>query len=71
MERLAEIKLTKSLLLIPERVLWKHLPVEEIEKGMLRGKAHKRGLRIEGFENRERQRAYAAEAKQIRERVNW
>ena len=69
MERLVELKLTKSILLIPERILWKYLPVEQIELAILRGKAHKRGLRVEGFEQRERQRTYAAEAKQIRERV--
>lgn len=52
MERLAEIRLTKSLLLIPERVLWRYLPPEEIELGISRGKAFRRGERIRDFEER-------------------
>ena len=51
MERLAEIKITKSILLIPERILWKYLPASEIEAGIGRGKGYKRSLRVEKFEN--------------------
>jgi hypothetical protein len=47
MERLAEIRLTKSILLIPEKVLWTYLPVSEIEEGIKRGKGYKRGLQAE------------------------
>lgn len=49
-ERLAEIKITKSILLIPERVIWKYIPASEIEAGIGRGKARKRGLRAEQYE---------------------
>jgi len=40
MERLAMIVLSSSILLIPERVLWKYLPGCEIEAGRIRGKAY-------------------------------
>jgi hypothetical protein len=50
MERLAEIRLTKSILLIPERVIWKYLPPSELEAGIKRGKAKKRCDRVERFE---------------------
>lgn len=52
MERLAEIRLTKSILLIPEKILWRYLPVNEIEAGISRGKAYRRGQRVEEFEQR-------------------
>lgn len=47
MERMAEIKITKSLLLIPERILWKYLPANEIEAGIKRGKGYKRTIAVE------------------------
>lgn len=50
MERLAEIRITKSLLLIPERILWKYLPASELEAGIGRGKAYKRAVRVEQYE---------------------
>lgn len=50
MERLAEIKITKSTLLIPERVIWKYLPSSEIEAGIARGKGFKRTQRAERYE---------------------
>lgn len=54
MERLVEIRVTKSLLLIPERVLWKYLPVSEIEAGIERGKAYKRAVAAEKRQHIER-----------------
>lgn len=61
LERLAEIRLTKSILLVPERILWKYLPPDEIEAGIGRGKAYKRGQRIRDFEERsvENERKFA------------
>lgn len=49
-ERFAEIRVTKSLLLIPERILWQYLPASEIEEGIRRGKGYKRSLRVEEYE---------------------
>lgn len=46
-ERMAEVKVTKSLLLIPERVLWQYLPAQEIEAGIRRGKGLKRCEAVE------------------------
>lgn len=40
MERLAKIILSNSILLIPERILWKYLPASEIKTGMARGKIY-------------------------------
>jgi hypothetical protein len=51
MERLAEIRLTKSILLIPEKVIWKYIPIYELEAGIKRGKLYKR---IEATEKRNR-----------------
>lgn len=59
MERLAEIKITKSLLLIPERILWKYLPACEIEAGIKRGKGYKRALACENRQNNNNQRRQA------------
>ncbi len=52
MERLAEIRLTKSILLIPEKVLWKYLPASELEAGIRRGKGYKRAMACENRHNR-------------------
>ncbi len=41
MKRLAEIRLESEILLIPEKVLWRYLPIQEIEKGIRRGKESK------------------------------
>lgn len=60
MERLAEIRLTKAILLVPERVLWKYLPPEEIELGISRGKAYRRGERTRDFEAKEMEKALRA-----------
>lgn len=49
-ERLAFIRLTKSVLLIPEQVLWKHIPANEIEAGIRRGKGWKRSNRVDQYE---------------------
>lgn len=54
MERLAEIKVTKSILLIPERVLWQYLPPSEIEAGIRRGKGFKRAMAVEKRQAAER-----------------
>lgn len=51
MERLAEIKITKSVLLVPERILWKYLPASEIEEGIRRGKGYRRSLQTEKRQN--------------------
>ena len=59
MERLAEIKFTKNIILVSERILLKYLPPEEIDVGISRGKAYLRGQRVEGFEQRERVRQAA------------
>jgi len=40
--KLAEIKITKAVLYIPEAELMKHLPAEVIKEGLRRGKAFKR-----------------------------
>ena len=50
MERMAEIKLTKSVLFIPERILWQYIPPEEIEEGIRRGKQFKRQQRVLDYE---------------------
>lgn len=47
MERLARIHVTKSILLIPERILWQYLPASEIEAGIERGKGYKRAVSVE------------------------
>jgi len=47
MERMVEIRITKSILLIPERVLWKYIPADELEAGIKRGKTFKRAERAE------------------------
>jgi hypothetical protein len=52
LERLAEIRITKSILLIPERILWKYLPASEITAGIGRGKAYKRALACENRQNK-------------------
>lgn len=49
-KRFAEIRITKSVLLIPERVLWKYIPACEIEEGIKRGKGFKRAQRVERYE---------------------
>lgn len=51
-ERLAEIKITKSILLIPERVLWRYLPANELEAGIRRGKAYRRATACERRQQR-------------------
>ena len=40
--KLAEIKITKAVLYIPEAELMKHLPAEMVKEGLKRGKAIKR-----------------------------
>ena len=40
--KLAEIKITKAVLYIPEAELMKHLPAEVVKEGLKRGKAIKR-----------------------------
>ena len=55
MERFAEIRITKSILLIPERILWKYLPADEITEGIKRGKGYKRVLACERRQNKEKE----------------
>lgn len=50
MERMAQIKVTKSILLIPEKVLWQYLPSGEIAAGIRRGKGYKRSQRVAEYE---------------------
>lgn len=40
--KLAEVKITKAILYIPEAELMKHLPTEVVKEGLKRGKAIKR-----------------------------
>lgn len=40
--KLAEVKITKAILYIPEAELMKHLPAEMVKEGLKRGKAIKR-----------------------------
>ena len=40
--KLAEIKITKAVLCIPEAELMKYLPAEMVKEGLRRGKAIKR-----------------------------
>jgi len=49
-ERFAFIRLTKSVLLIPEQVIWKYLPASEIEQGIRRGKGYRRSERVAQYE---------------------
>ena len=49
-ERLAEIRITKSILLIPEKIIWKYIPADELAEGIRRGKQFKRQQRVLDYE---------------------
>ena len=55
-ERYAYVRLTKSLLLIPEKLIWKHIPAEELKKAIARGKGYKRSIRVEDYENERKEK---------------
>lgn len=44
MDKMVEVKLTKCLLILPEKVIWKSISPAELAAGIRRGKQRIRGI---------------------------